>query len=93
MKFNSSSMVIAGLFGAGIFLASSVSAVEEPITPWKSSMPRLISVFEILKGLLIASLGLPTILLLLVLGLLWFIDSSHDCPARYPYDYLRGECT
>ena len=31
-RFNSSSMVIAGLFGAGIFLASSVSAVEEPIT-------------------------------------------------------------
>ena len=90
MKFNSSSMVIAGLFGAGIFLASSVSAVEEPITPWKSSM---LSFSEILKGLLIASLGPPTILLILVLGLLWFIDSSHDCPARYPYDYLTGDCS
>ena len=96
MKFKSSSMVIASLFGAGIFLASSVSAVEEPITPWKSSMPRLISVFEILKGLLIALFVLPTILLLLALvgmWLLWVIDPSHDCPALYPYDYLTGDCS
>ena len=47
-------------------------------------MPRLISFSEILNGLLIASLGLPTILLLLVLGLLWLIDPSHDCPLNIP---------
>ena len=53
------------------------------ITPWKSSMP---SFFEILKGLLIALFIVPTILLLLVLGALWFSDPSHDCPPECPYD-------
>ena len=63
------------------------------ITPWKSSMP---SFFEILKGLLIASFVLPTILLLLVIvgmWLLWVIDPSYVCLPEYPYDYLGGDCT
>jgi hypothetical protein len=65
-------------------------------TPCKSAMPGLISFFETLKGLLIALFVLPTILLLLALvgmWLLWVIDPSHDCPTRYPYDYLTGYCS
>ena len=50
-------------------------------------------VLELIVWILV---GVPLILgmmVLVVVFVLWLIDPSNDCPTRYPYDYLTGDCT
>ena len=60
--------------------------LQSGASPWKSV---LVLILWILVGVPLI-LG---IMVLVVVFVLWLIDPSDDCPARYPYDHLTGDCT